>query len=136
MKRTALILVLVLFPLVFLSCTKQTSYTVAATHDDKILVAQSKETMEYLIDCSITRNCPRVPVMELLYDRKVFFVEAGASVELGNSLFSLSNARKVRVLTGEHSGQYCWVYDRMLYHDRSSLPYQLAFARISETGSN
>jgi hypothetical protein len=134
MKRAALFFFVVALALVSLSCARQSTYTVTATYDDKVLVARDRETMEYLIDCSITRSCPPVPVMELLYERKVFFVEAGAEVKMSGGVFSLSDAKKVQIVSGEHNGQYCWVYDRMLYADRSSMPYQLAFAQIYRNG--
>jgi hypothetical protein len=132
MKCTALVLLVVALTIVSISCSRQTSYSVAAAYDDKVLVAQDKETMEYLIDCSVTRSCPPVPIMKLIYERKVFFIEAGATVKISGSPFSFSDAKKIEVLTGEHNGQYCWVYNRMLYRDRDNMPYQLAFARICQ----
>jgi arabinogalactan endo-1,4-beta-galactosidase len=45
-------------------------------------------------------------------------------------LFTFSDAIKVHILEGEHNGEYAWVYDRMLYQDKSNVPYQLAFASI------
>jgi hypothetical protein len=132
MKRTALILFLVSLFVVSVSCTRQASYTVTAAYDDKILVTSDKETMEYLIDCSITRDCTRIPMMKLAYEGKVFYVESGTTVEIRYNLFS-SDARKGQIMSGEHTGQYCWVYDRMLSPDRSNKPYQLAFAQMCQT---
>ena len=136
MNRLPRILFLVLLPLVLLSCTREENYTVAAACDGRILVAQDKDTMERLIDCAITGKCEHLAVMELLPSRKVFLVEAGTTVAMKEGLFSFSNARKVHILEGDHHGEDGWVYDRMLSQDRSSVPYQLAFARIYRTSAN
>jgi hypothetical protein len=71
--------------------------------------------------------------MELLPSRKVFFVESGTKVVIKEGLFSFSDARRVHILEGRHSGEDGWVYDRMLYPDQSNVPYQLAFASIYQT---
>ena len=123
-------LLLALLSLIPLSCTQDTNYTVTAVYDSRILVSQDKETMERMIDCAVTRNCDGLSVMELLPSRKVFFVESGTKVALKGGPFSFSDARKVRILEGQHSGEYAWVYDRMLYPDQSNAPYRLAFASI------
>jgi hypothetical protein len=133
MKKLPSILFVALFPLVSLSCTRDAMYTIAATPSGMTLVAQDKETMERIIECAITGKCVRLSVMQLLPSRKVFLVEAGTKIAVERGLFSFSGARKVRVLEGEHSGQDGWVYDRTLCQDRSSVPYQLAIARIYGT---
>ena len=125
---------LALLPLIPLSCTQDTNYTIAAVYDSRILVAQDKETMERMIECAITRNCDGLSVMELLPSRKVFFVESGTKVVMRGGMFSFSDARRVHILEGQHSGEEGWVYDRMLYPDQSNVPYQLAFASIYQTG--
>jgi len=127
------LLFLALLPLILLSCTQDTNYTVAAVYDSRILVAQGKETMERMIECAITRSCDSLSVMELLPSRKVFSVESGTKVVIKGGLFSFSDARKIHILEGQHSGEDGWVYDRMLYQDQSNVPYQLAFASIYQT---
>jgi hypothetical protein len=131
MSRIISVIFLFLLPLFSFSCTRDTTFTVSAANHDKILVAKDKATMEYLIDCSITHNCERVPVMSLLYDRQVFILDGGSKVTLTERFLSFSHAKRVHVLEGAHTGQDGWVYDRMLFHDRSLVPYQLAFARLS-----
>ena len=133
MKWLFSILFFALLPLVPLSCTQDTNYTVTAVYDSRILVSQDKETMERMIYCAITRNCDGLSVMELLPSRKVFFVESGTKVVIKEGLFSFSDARRVHILEGRHSGEDGWVYDRMLYPDQSNVPYQLAFASIYQT---
>ena len=132
MKRFMWAVLLGSFFLIPVTCTRQASYTVVAPRDTMILVARDKEVMENLIDCSITRDCPRLPAMKLLYEGKVFLVEGGTTVELSYNLFS-SDAKKGQITSGKHSGEYCWIYDRMLYRDRSNIPYQLAFAQLSQS---
>jgi len=132
MKRFMWAVLLGSFFLVSESCTRQASYTVVAPRDTMILVARDKEIMEHLIDCSMTRDCPRIPTMKLLYEGKIFFVEGGTEVEVTYNLFS-SDAKKGQIVSGKHSGQYCWIYDRMLYRDRSNVPYQLAFVQMSQS---
>jgi hypothetical protein len=136
MKRLSPILFLALFLPLSLSCTRDTTYKLAGAYEGRILVAQDKEMMERMIDCAITGKCEHLSVMELLPSRKVFLVEAGAEVVMRGGLFSFSNARMVRILEGEHSGQTGWVYDRMLCDDRSSVSSQFAFARIYLTANN
>ena len=108
----------------------RSDYTVTTVYDSRILVAQDKETMERVIDCAITHGCEPGFVMELLPSRKVFFVESGTKVVATGGLFTFSDAIKVHILEGEHNGEYAWVYDRMLFQDKSNVPYQLAFASI------
>jgi hypothetical protein len=110
-----------------LSCSQDGHYTVASV-DNRILVAQDKETMEQMIDCAMTHRCEGLSIMKLLPSRKVFFVESGTTVRIEGSLFSFSDARRVQILGGEYGGKEGWVYDKMLYQDRSNIPYQLAFA--------
>ena len=133
MKRFLAILLVAALPLISLSCTSDVTYTIAAAYDDRILVSQDKEMMERMIECAVTGKCAHLCVMELLPSRRVFTVEGGTKVEVKERLFSLSNARRVRILEGEHSGEDAWVYDRMLCQDRSSAPYQAAFARLYRT---
>ena len=71
--------------------------------------------------------------MELLPSRKVFSVESGTKVVIKGGLFSFSDARKIHILEGQHSGENGWVYDRMLYPDQSNVSSQLAFASIYRT---
>jgi len=125
--------VALLLPLVLLSCTQDANYTVTAVYDGRILLAQDKETMERVIECAITRECEPWFVMELLPSRKVFFVKSGTKVVIKGGLFTLSDTIKVHILEGEHGGEDAWVYDRMLYQDKSNVPYQLAFASICRT---
>jgi hypothetical protein len=136
MKRLSPFLFLALLLLSSLSCTPDTTYTLAGTYEGSILVAQDKEMMERMVDCAITHKCEHLSVMELLPSKKVFLVEAGTEVAMSGGLFSFSNARRVHILEGEHSGQDGWVYDRMLCADRSSIPSQRAFARVYLTSSN
>jgi hypothetical protein len=133
MKWIISILFLALLPAFAISCSQDTTYTVAAAHDSRILVAHDKETMERMIECAITNKCSHLSVMELLPSQKVFLVEAGTKVAMTGGPFSFSNARPVHILEGAHSGQDGWVYDRMLCQDRASTPYQLAFARMYGT---
>ena len=133
MKISSLFLLLASFLLLSLSCTQEANYTVTAAYDSRVLVAQDKETMERLIECAVTRECKPWSVMELLPSRKAFFVESGTRVAAAGGLFTFSDAIKVHILEGEHSGEYAWVYDRMLYQDTSSVPYQLAFASACQT---
>jgi hypothetical protein len=136
MKRLFFILSLALFLPFLLSCTRDTTYTLAGSYEGKILVAQDKELMERMIECAITGKCEHLSVMELLPNRRVFLVDAGTEVAMRGGPFSFSNARKVHILEGERSGQDGWVYDRMLCEDRSSVPSQLAFARLYLTDTN
>ncbi len=136
MNRLGRLLFLALLPLVLVSCTHESTYTVAAAFDGRILVAQDKDTMERMIDCAITGKCAHLSVMELLPSQKVFLVEAGTTVSVRDGLLSFSNARRIHVLEGEHQGKDGWIYDRMLCEDRSSVPYQVAFARLYRTSAN
>jgi hypothetical protein len=136
MNRLPRILFLALLPLFLLSCTREENYTVAAAYDGRILIAQDKDTMERMIDCAITGKCGHLSVMELLPGGKVFLLQAGTSVAMRGGLFSFSNARKVHILEGEHRGEDGWVYDRMLCQDQSSVPFQVAFARVYRTSAN
>lgn len=133
MKWIVSILFLALLPTFSISCSQDKTYNVAAGHDSRILVAHDRETMERMIECAITNKCSHLSVMELLPSQKVFLVEAGTKVAMKGGLFSFSNARRVHILEGTHSGQDGWVYDRMLCQDRTSTPYQLAFARMYGT---
>ena len=130
---SSLFLLLASFLLLSLSCTQESNYTVTTLYDSRILVAQDKETMERVIECAITHECEPWFVMELLPGRKVFFVKSGTKVATSGGLFTFSDAIKVHILEGEHSGEYAWVYDRMLYEDKSNAPYQLAFASVCQT---
>ena len=136
MKKFFPVLSLALLLPLLLSCTRDTTYTLAGSYEGRILVAQDQGMMEQMIECAITGRCERLSVMELLPTRKVFLVDAGTEVAMRGGLFSFSNARRVHILEGEHSGQDGWVYDRMLYKDRSSVPSQLAFARVYLTSTN
>ncbi len=126
-----------LFPALLLlllaSCTQDSHYIVTASFDNRILVAQDKETMERMIDCAIARRCEGFSIMELLPSRKVFFVESGTKVVIKGGLFSFSDARRVHILQGAHHNEDGWVYDRMLYQDQGNLPYQLAFASMYQS---
>ena len=124
------ILFLALLPLISLSCTCDATYTLSAASGDRIPVAQDKETIERMIDCGITGKCVRPSVMELLPSRKAFLVDAGTKVAVRGGSFSFSNARKVHILEGKHSGEEGWVYDRMLSQGRSSVPARTAHADI------
>jgi hypothetical protein len=134
MNKFILVIILSLLSVTFLSCTRDTNYTLSAT-DVRILILKDKEMMEYLIDCSITRQCTRIPVMELLYNKKAFLLEAGTNVTMTDRPFSFSHAKSIHVLEGVHSGQDGWVYDRMLYRDPNIAHYQMAFARVCRTAT-
>jgi hypothetical protein len=120
MKRLLSILFLACLPLISLSCTRDATYILAAAYSDRILVAEDKEMIERMIECAVTGKCAHLSVMELLPSRKAFLVEAGTKVAARGGLFSFSNARKVHILEGKHSGEDGWVYDRMLCQDRSA----------------
>ncbi len=130
MKWLLRIFIIASLPLLLLSCSQDASYTVTAAYDSRILVAQDKETMERLIECAVTHECEPWSVMELLPSRKAFFIKSGTKVVVKGGLFAFSDATKVHILEGEHGGEDAWAYNRMLYQDKSNLPYQLAFASI------
>jgi hypothetical protein len=132
MKLLAPILSILLLSVILTSCTRDTKYTVTALNDNSILVTKDKETMERMVDCAITRHCEGISVMKLLPSGKAFFVPTGTDVTMKTGLISLSDVRKIHILNGPHNGQDVWVYNRMLYQDKNSLPYQLAFASISQ----
>jgi hypothetical protein len=132
MKKYLSFLLVGLSFFLFSSCFQDGRYTVTSLNS-RVLVSQDKETMESMIDCAMTHRCEGLSIMKLLPSQKVFFVESGTKVSVEEGLFSFSDARKVRVLGGEHGGKEGWVYDRMLCHDRSNTPYQLAFAGAWQT---
>ena len=112
------------------SCS-DTIFTLSTECDRTVLIAQDKDTMEHMIDCGITGKCD-LSMMELLYKGKVFRVDAGTRVMAANS-FTSSDARKVKILDGDHSGKSGWVYERMLIapDQVNGSPVQLAFCRLS-----
>ncbi len=117
--RTAYVLVALVIAS-SLSCTHDGPLTLLSPFDDNVLVAEERETMERIIDCAIARVCGDLSVMALLMERKAFLVPCGTTVALQDG-FSLSKARKIHVLSGEHAGKEGWVYERMLTATRSSL---------------
>ena len=118
MKRTPFLVALLL---VFsFSCSHDTVVTLSSTYGDKTLVAQDPDTIERMIDCVITRDCDHLSVRALLAQGKVFLVEAGTKVTMRDG-FTLSRARRIRVLEGKYAGKTGWIYERTLRSlDRSN----------------
>ncbi len=136
MKRLSPVLLLAFLPFFSLSCTHDTTYTLAGAYEGRILVAQEKEMMERMVDCAVARRCDHLSIMELLPSGRVFLVEAGTEVTTAEGPLAFSDIRKVRIQDGDHRGETAWVYDRMLHQDRRSVHYQHAFARLYLMGTN
>ena len=109
---------LLALPLLFcLSCSRNTTFTVSSPYQGRVLVAEDKDTMERIIDSTITRNGDPLLVMELLPNGKVFRVADGTKVRVEGFAFFSSRARKIRILEGENSGKEGWVYTAVLRPD-------------------
>jgi hypothetical protein len=92
---------------------REAIFTVSAVTHGRILVADEKETIEHLIDCTVVSRCDSGLVMKLMASGSVFFVEPGTRVSADNG-FTLSNVRRVRILNGSHSGREVWINARLL----------------------
>jgi hypothetical protein len=126
MHKTSFLIALLL--VCSFSCSHDTTFTLSSTYGDKALVAQDPDTIERMIDCGITRDCDRLSVRALLAQGKVFLVDTGTKVTMRDG-FTLSRARRIRVLEGEYAGRTGWIYERMVRSsDRSNPSPQLALA--------
>jgi hypothetical protein len=96
------VLSLALLLTLVLSCTRDTSYTLAGAYEGRILVTQDQAMMERMIECAITGKCEHLSVMELLPTRRVFLIDAGTEVAMRGGLFSFSNARRVHIFVEGH----------------------------------
>ena len=92
---------------------REAIFTVSAITHGRILVADEKETIEHLIDCTVVSRCDSGLVMKLMASGSIFFVEPGTRVSADNGL-TLSNVRRVRILNGSHSGREVWINARLL----------------------
>jgi hypothetical protein len=109
------------------SCSHDTVFTLSSAYGDKVLIAEDRTTMESTIDCAIAKDCGQLSVRHLLAEGKVFLVDTGTRVAMEDG-FTLSSARRIRVLEGRHAGKTGWIYDRTVRLGRSNRSPRLASA--------